>query len=179
MSNDEPTGGGARAGRKYLAGFLVASAAFIAVTIYAYMETSKPAVSADVVTVYKTPTCGCCGDWVAHLREAGLEVNAIDVDSTQTYRAEAGVPVRLGSCHTAIVDDYFVEGHVPADLVRGLIENQPDNILGLTVPGMPVGSPGMEGPNPVEYDILALDREGNVFVYATRQGSSGESTVQE
>ena len=70
------------------------------------------------------------------------------------------------------MDGYVVEGHVPADLVQGLIEKRPYNIRGLAVPGMPLGSPGMEGPNPVEYDVLALDTSGNVFVYATRQGSS-------
>ena len=132
----------------------------------------QAAGAAETVVLYKTPTCGCCNDWVDHLRDAGLDVAVVNVESTQDVRAQAGVPNRLGSCHTAVVGDYFVEGHVPADLVRGLIESQPGNLRGITVPGMPIGSPGMEGPNPVEYDVLALDSDGKVFVYATRQGSS-------
>lgn len=171
-TEDQPTGSVAKTGKKYLAGFLVASAALVAVTVYAYLQAPQTATAADVVTVYKTPTCGCCGDWVDHLVDAGLNVEVINVDSTQTHRAEAGVPNRLGSCHTAVVAGYFVEGHVPADLVQGLIARRPENIRGIAVPGMPLGSPGMEGPNPVEYDVLALDTSGNVFVYATRQGAS-------
>ncbi|MDX1499270.1 MAG: DUF411 domain-containing protein [Woeseiaceae bacterium] len=159
-------------GRKYLAGFLVASLALIALAWFGWAVTGREAVADHVVTVYKTPTCGCCGDWVAHLRDAGLDVEVVDVASTQAHRAEAGVPNRLGSCHTAVVGDYFVEGHVPADLVAGLIEKKPAELRGIAVPGMPVGSPGMEGPNPVEYDVLAVDRDGQVFVFATRQGSS-------
>lgn len=172
MSTEGQENGAAKLGKKYMLGLLAAAVIIIAVVAYAYFETSKPAMSAAVVTVYKTPTCGCCGDWIEHLRRNGLEVNAVDVDSTQSYRADAGVPNRLGSCHTAVVGDYFIEGHVPADLVQGLIDMQPDDIRGLTVPGMPLGSPGMEGPNPVEYEVLAVDKDGEVFVYATRQGSS-------
>lgn len=160
-------------GGKHPAGVQVVIAMIVAFAVVACQETTEPAMSADdVVTVYKTPACGCCGDWVQHLRHAGLDVNVVDVESTQSYRAEAGVPNRLGSCHTAVVGDYFIEGHVPADLVQGLIEMQPDNIRGIAVPGMPIGSPGMEGPNPVAYDVLAVDDDGKVFVYATRQGSS-------
>ena len=170
---DDP---GAPHGGKYLAGFLGASLALIALAWFGWSVTGKEAVADHVVTVYKTPTCGCCGDWVAHLRDAGLEVNVVDVASTQSWRAEAGVPNRLGSCHTAVVGDYFVEGHVPADLVAGLIEKKPADIRGIAVPGMPVGSPGMEGPNPVEYDVLAVGTDGKVFVFATREGLAGRST---
>lgn len=145
----------------------------LGVGVLAVWPGNQPAASAgEEIVVYKTPTCGCCNDWVQHLRDAGLEVSVVNVDSTQSIRAEAGVPNRLGSCHTAVVGDYFVEGHVPADLVRGLMTSKPDNLRGITVPGMPIGSPGMEGPNPVEYDVLALDSDGKVFVYATRQGAS-------
>lgn len=162
------------AGRKYLAGFLVSSLALIVIAWFGWSMTRQAAVADHVVTVYKTPSCGCCGDWVTHLRDAGLEVDVVDVASTQAHRAEAGVPNRLGSCHTAVVGDYFVEGHVPADLVAGLIEKKPANIRGIAVPGMPVGSPGMEGPNPVQYDVLAVDENGQVFVFATRRGSAGD-----
>ncbi len=164
----------ANRGRKTAAVVLIAGAVIVAAAVYAWSKTTKPGMTERGITVYKTPTCGCCVDWVQHLRDSGLVVNVIDVDSTQRHRAEAGVPNTLGSCHTAVVGDYFVEGHVPADLVRTLIDTQPENIRGIAVPGMPIGSPGMEGPNPVEYDVLALDDGGRVFVYATRQGTSGE-----
>ncbi len=175
MSSDSSsTGAGVAGSRKYLIGAVLAGAITVVAALYAWSETMKPLSAATEITVYKTPTCGCCTDWVQHLRDTGLVVNVVDVASTQSYRAQAGVPNRLGSCHTAVVGDYFVEGHVPADLVKSLIDKQPENIRGIAVPGMPIGSPGMEGPNPVEYDVLALADDGSVFVYATRQGSSGE-----
>jgi hypothetical protein len=122
------------------------------------------------IVVYKTPTCGCCGKWVTHLRDSGFDVNVLDVSSTQPAREKLGVPRRLGSCHTAQVGNYWVEGHVPADLIQRLLTEQPDSIRGITVPGMPIGSPGMEGPNPVRYDVLAYGSDGKTTVYATRQG---------
>jgi hypothetical protein len=122
------------------------------------------------VVVYKTPTCGCCGKWVQHMRASGFDVEAVDVANTQPARERLGVPRRLGSCHTAQVGDYWVEGHVPADLIERLITEQPDDIRGIAVPGMPMGSPGMEGPNPVTYEVLAYHADGRVSVYATRKG---------
>lgn len=167
--SDEVTRNSGRAALMLFAASLVV----IALT-GAYTWFSSPAAVADdqTVVVYKTETCGCCGDWVEHLRTAGLKVNVVNVDSTQANRAEAGVPNALGSCHTGVVGGYFVEGHVPADLVQGLIDSRPENLRGIAVPGMPLGSPGMEGPNPVEYDVLGYDKDGKVFVFATRQGSS-------
>lgn len=119
------------------------------------------------VVVYKSPTCGCCNAWVEHMREAGFEVEPVDVPEYQELadrKTEAGVPADLGSCHTARVGDYFVEGHVPAAVVRRLLAEQPD-IRGLTVPGMPIGSPGMEGPNPQAYDVIAVRDDGSRVVY--------------
>lgn len=129
-------------------------------------EASRSAV------VYRTPTCGCCGKWVDHLRAAGFEVEVREVSSTTGIRTELGVPPPLTSCHTAVVGDYWVEGHVPADVVKQLLDEQPDDIAGISVPGMPAGSPGMESPNPVEYDIIAYGRDGKLYRYATRMGSS-------
>ncbi len=154
--------------------------AFVAAALIATMSmagcraggaSADPAAVADVV-VYKTPYCGCCSDWVAQLERDGLTVTAIDVDSTAPVRDELGVPARLGSCHTAKVGDYWVEGHVPIDLVRQLVEERPAGIRGLAVPGMPIGSPGMEGPNPERYAVLALDDDGSVRVYAERDGAA-------
>jgi hypothetical protein len=122
------------------------------------------------IVVYKTPTCVCCGNWVTHLRDHGFEVSVVNVSNTQATRERLGVPRRLGSCHTARVGKYWVEGHVPADLVKRLVTEDFDNIQGIAVPGMPAGSPGMEGPNPVTYDVLAYGSNGELTVYATRDG---------
>lgn len=127
------------------------------------------AEGADIV-VYKSPSCGCCSNWVAHLRDNGFEVSVVNVSSTQPTRERLGVPRRLGSCHTAQVGTYWVEGHVPADLIERLITEQSGDIRGIAVPGMPVGSPGMEGPKPVPYKVLAYGLDGQTAVYATRQG---------
>lgn len=101
--------------------------------------------SAVTIDVYKSPTCGCCSAWIAHMRNAGFEVRARDVDQDTLWavKARAGITPELGSCHTALVDGYVVEGHVPAGDVKRLLAERPE-ALGLTVPGMPIGSPGME-----------------------------------
>ena len=127
---------------------------------------------ADIV-VYKAAACGCCHQWVAHLREHGLKVAVENVETTQTIRSELGIPPALGSCHTGVADGYWIEGHVPADLVQRLLKEQPEDIRGIAVPGMQIGSPGMEGRNPVTtYDVVAYDKDGEVRVYATREGKT-------
>ena len=125
---------------------------------------------ADVMTVYKTAACSCCLNWVDHLETNGLEVEVVNVASTAPTREHFGVPSKLLSCHTGSINGYWVEGHVPADLVQKLITETPDDIRGLSAPGMPMGSPGMEGPNPVQYEIIAYHDDGTTSVYATRQG---------
>jgi hypothetical protein len=147
---------------------LVAVAAAVIATFWLNSPPSS-AKTAEIV-VYKTPTCGCCVKWIDHLRDNGLDVRAIDVPSTLPIHEKFGVPRRLGSCHTAVFGDYWVEGHVPADLVQKLMDEKPDDIVGISVPGMPMGSPGMEGPNPVEYQVVAYGKDGEVTLYATRQG---------
>lgn len=127
---------------------------------------TQQSVAADVV-VYKSPTCGCCTDWVAHMRDAGFSVDVEDRRDLAPIKAGMDIPRQLQSCHTARVGDYIVEGHVPADLVERLLREKPD-IKGLAVPGMPMGSPGMEGPRKDPYDVLALGKDGRVRVYAHR-----------
>lgn len=145
---------------------------------------SGPATAADdgvtdlVIQVYKTPTCGCCGKWVDHLRRSGFTVEVEDVSSTRVYQDEAGMPRELRSCHTAIADGYFIEGHVPADVIEMFFAERPDGMRGIAVPGMPMGSPGMEAPNPEVYDIVAVDAEGNLSRYATRRGRTPEEAAQ-
>ena len=120
------------------------------------------------VTVYKTPTCGCCALWADHMTEAGFEVERVDVSSLEDVKARLGVPQQLASCHTAVVGDYVVEGHVPAEDVRRLLDEQPPEAIGLAVPGMPIGSPGMEvegRPND-EYAVYMFTRDGRAAVFA-------------
>jgi len=150
----------------------VAAMALLAVIVWPGASTSS---ANDVnIVVYKTASCSCCGKWVDHLRDAGLKVDVENVNSTRAIQERVGVPRKLGSCHTAVVGDYWVEGHVPADLIQRLMAETPAEIRGISVPGMPIGSPGMEGPNPVEYDIVAFDSSGRTSIYATRQGRSAE-----
>lgn len=106
---------------------------------------------------------------MGHLQESGIKVEAKDVTSTELVQIKAkyGVPRHLEGCHTGLVDGYVIEGHVPADLIVRLLEEKPE-VVGLTVPGMPVGSPGMEGPHPEHYDVLTFDTEGRTTVYDSR-----------
>ncbi|HEY0808657.1 MAG TPA: DUF411 domain-containing protein, partial [Longimicrobiales bacterium] len=90
--------------------------------------------------VYKSPTCGCCGAWVKHVRAAGYDVETIDVDDVTPYKKKYGVPLELSSCHTGVIDGYAIEGHVPADLIGRLLSEKPKNAKALVVPGMPMGS---------------------------------------
>ncbi len=148
----------------------VTGVALVALIIWPSALTTS-AKDADIV-VYKTPTCSCCKNWVAHLRDSGLEVSVVNVSNTQTIQSHEGVPRELGSCHTAVVGDYRVEGHVPADLIERIMVEKPDDIRGIAGPGMVIGSPGMVGPNPGRYDVLAYRSDGNTTVYATREGRS-------
>jgi hypothetical protein len=117
------------------------------------------------VVVYKTATCGCCKGWIEHMRAAGFPVDARDVRDLMTVKLDAGVPGPMTTCHTALVDGYVVEGHVPVDQVKRLLAERPE-VAGIAVPGMPIGSPGMEGPNAQAYQVLAFDHDGNATVFA-------------
>lgn len=117
------------------------------------------------VLVYKTATCGCCNGWIEHLEAAGFTVDARDTRDLMVVKRDAGVPTQLSSCHTAIVDGYVVEGHIPAEHVKSLLADRPD-VAGIAVPGMPIGSPGMEGANPQPYQVYSFTRDGQAAVYA-------------
>lgn len=112
------------------------------------------------VEVWKDPSCGCCGDWIKHMEDNGFQVTVHDTGNTAA-RAKLGLPARLGSCHTALVGNYLLEGHVPASDVKKLLKEKP-KALGIAVPGMPVGSPGMDGPEyggrKDPYDVLLVTR---------------------
>lgn len=132
------------------------------------MAAEAPATATQelpTVLVYKSPTCGCCNGWIEHMEEAGFTVDARDTRDLMTVKQDAGIPTQLSSCHTAIVDGYVVEGHIPAEHVKSLIADRPD-VAGIAVPGMPTGSPGMEGANPQPYQVYSFTRDGQAAVYA-------------
>lgn len=138
----------------------------------AAMETARSAAPAGSVAdaremvVHLTPACGCCVDWVEHMEEHGFEVEVRQTEDLRSIKIEKGVPPALGSCHTAEVGGYVIEGHIPAEDVIGFLEEAPDAV-GLAVPGMPIGSPGMEGAFEEEYEVLTFDHRGRTQVFAT------------
>lgn len=123
------------------------------------------AQSSAAVEVFKSPYCGCCGKWVEHLRQNGFQVNTHDVEDVTAARKKMGMPDRLGSCHTAKIGGYVVEGHVPAADIQRLLKEKP-KALGLAVPSMPPGSPGMESAKPVPYQTLLVRTDGTTQVFA-------------
>ena len=130
--------------------------------------TQAQTAAATKMKVYKSPYCGCCSLWVDHMREAGFVVETENTMELNAVKAEAGLPPQLQSCHTALVGDYVFEGHIPAEVIARFLSEAPD-ARGLAVPGMPVGSPGMEVGNRVDpYDIILFDAEGKTSVYESR-----------
>ena len=119
------------------------------------------------IKVYKTPQCGCCKAWVDHLNSNGFQAETVDMPDVSLVKKKYGVTPALEACHTAVVGNYVVEGHVPADVIKKLLEERPA-VVGLAVPGMPAGSPGMEGAMKERYDVLTFDRAGRSRVYAKR-----------
>ena len=124
------------------------------------------AQTAPQVEMYKSPYCGCCGKWAEHMRANGFRVKEVATREMDAVKHEAGVPQALASCHTAKVGGYIVEGHVPAADVKRMLAQKPA-ITGLSAPGMPLGSPGMEGPYAAErYDVVSFDSAGKRAVFA-------------
>lgn len=140
------------------------------VAISALPRSAFAAPRARKVTVYKSPTCGCCANWVSRMKQSGFDVEAHDVgdDMLNQVKTTAGVPMALRSCHVALAGGYAFEGHVPPDVVRKVLAERP-KALGVAVPGMPAGSPGMEmGDRKDPYEVMAFDRAGKTWVYAKR-----------
>jgi hypothetical protein len=154
-------------------GVLVIAAVWGTVSVLNHQEPSpapepvvaEPPGPGDMV-VYKSPTCGCCSGWIDHVRAAGFRVIARDTSDVGAVKRRLGVLPTLESCHTAVINGYVVEGHVPADAITRLLEERPP-IVGLAVPGMPAGSPGMESARPhVSYEVIAFDAQGRTQVFA-------------
>lgn len=148
--------------RQYLIAALMLPVAGMAMAGIARASTALP-----LVEVWKDPNCGCCNDWVTHMQQAGFTLRVHETGNTQA-RARLGIPTALGSCHTARVDGYALEGHVPAREVLRLLKERPPAV-GLATPGMPVGSPGMDGAlyggRKDPYDVLLVQADGRSVVY--------------
>ena len=124
------------------------------------------ALAGPEVQVFKSPSCGCCGSWVEHMRTAGFMVKVTEVNDTTAARKRLGLPDRYGSCHTATVGGYVLEGHVPAAEVKRLLASKP-KAIGLAVPGMPPSAPGMDVPGRKDpYEVLLVDTSGQSTVFA-------------
>lgn len=146
-------------------GTLAGMAASIAIAAgIAATSLPGPAFAAEIA-VYKSPWCGCCEGWVEHMRANGHTVRTENLEDLDPIKKMAGVPERLQSCHTAMVDGYVIEGHVPAEDVARLLAERP-KARGLAAPGMPAGSPGMEGSAPAPYTVMIFQPDGTASVYA-------------
>ncbi|OED38571.1 hypothetical protein AB833_19260 [Chromatiales bacterium (ex Bugula neritina AB1)] len=120
------------------------------------------------ITVYKSPSCGCCAAWVTYLEEEGFSVTSINSEDMDSVKTKFGLPSQsLASCHTALAGDYLIEGHVPASDIKKLLAEKPKAIKGLTAPGMPALSPGMGSRDPKDYDVLSFTSTGKTAIYSS------------
>lgn len=144
------------------------SALALGLTSLSSLAQAPAQVSPDhVLTVHKSPQCGCCGQWLEHMEENGFKARAIDHQDMAAIKAQLGIPSGLQSCHSAKLNNYVFEGHIPAELVKRFLANPPEDAYGLAVPGMPIGSPGMEmGSRHQDYDVIVLKRSGEHEVYS-------------
>ena len=123
------------------------------------------AQASEAVTVYKSPSCGCCGKWADHLKAAGFKVDVINSADVGLERKRLGMPDQYGSCHTAKVGNYIIEGHVPATDIQRLLKEKP-KAIGLSAPGMPASAPGMDSPNKTPYETLLVKADGAASTFA-------------
>jgi hypothetical protein len=140
----------------------------VVATVVAMASPAAAETGAPPIAVWKSATCKCCGNWVKHLEANGfaVEVNGATPSALASLKRQAGIPDKLASCHTAKIDGYVIEGHVPAPDIKRLVAERPDAV-GLAVPGMPVGSPGMEqGAEFEPYDVMLIKKDGTTEVYA-------------
>ena len=133
-------------------------------------ETIERGEPVDIV-VYRSPTCECCGKWIEHLKKNNFNVKEIVTNDVQTIKDKYGVTKEMASCHTAIVEGYVIEGHVPANDIMKLLKNKP-KIVGIAVPGMPSGTPGMEmGDRKDAYNVMSFDKDNHYEVFDSYEGS--------
>lgn len=151
--------------RGFLAAALVGAGTLIARRAAAAVPARAP-LARPPLTVYKDPSCGCCKKWVEHMQSSGFAVTAHDDADMDALKDHYGVPSGVRSCHTALIGNYVIEGHVPASDVDRLLKEQP-KVAGLSVPGMVVGSPGMEGGTAKPYSVVAFQKTGSTTVFAS------------
>ena len=144
--------------------FLPTAVIFI-ISFYIGFDFLSQTAKAEEIMVYKSPTCGCCKKWIKHLETEGFNVTTKDMRDMKPIKRQLGVQPQFQSCHTAKVGKYFIEGHVSASDIKKLLKEKPD-IKGLSVPGMPMGSPGMEGHRKDKYDVIAMDKNNKATVYS-------------
>jgi hypothetical protein len=161
------------------AGALVLAVGLLNVAAYAQSKTtpakgtpakaaaSKALAAKPHLSVYKSPTCGCCAKWVEYMEANGFTATVTNMADVTPVKVSNGLPPRLGSCHTTLIAGYVIEGHVPVSDIRRLLKEKPA-IAGLAAPGMPAGSPGMDVPNSPAYEIIAFDKTGRTSVYSTQ-----------
>ncbi|MFT4603867.1 MAG: hypothetical protein ACI9W4_000584 [Rhodothermales bacterium] len=153
---------------------LIGAAVLLGLVGYLTLGVQSEASASNKVVVYKSPTCGCCEAWIDHMKEAGFDVEVHDLQDVASVKDEQGVYPQLRSCHTSLVGGYVLEGHVPAEQVARMLAERPD-IRGLAVPGMPIGSPGMEqgsSENYQDYDVVAFTNDGEMTVYSKELAGS-------
>ena len=122
------------------------------------------------MTVYRSPSCGCCGVWIEHAQKHGFKIEDIKTNEMEAIKQKHNVPAELASCHTTIIDGYVMEGHIPADDIKRFLAEKPNDKIGLTVPGMPIGTPGMEAKDIKQpFQVLAFDEKGEVEVFQEYQ----------
>ena len=149
---------------KLFAVWLVAIGAVILLTTSASAEAAENALE---IKVYRDPSCGCCGAWIEYLTTQGFQPKNIPISDIDAFKQEHGVPNDLVSCHTAVLNGYVIEGHVPAAEIKRLLAERPDDVIGITVPGMPTGTPGMESGNVRDpYNVFSFDQQGNTKIFS-------------
>jgi len=142
-------------------------AAMLAIGLSVVQAQSPAPADAKSATVYKQVGCGCCSIWAEQLKKLGFKVSTMEIPDLAKIKNTYGVPQAAHTCHTALIDGYVIEGHVPAEDIARLLRDRPQ-AMGLAVPGMPIGSPGMEGGTAERYNVLAFERNGTTRVYAKR-----------
>ncbi len=139
-------------------------------TLLGLLIACKQAISETAITVYKSPTCGCCSKWISHMENSNFKAKAIEYTNMSHIKDNLAIPQSLRSCHTGVVQhakgQYIFEGHIPAETIQRFLENPPANAIGLAVPGMPIGSPGMEvGERKDTYNVVLITKTGEDKIY--------------
>jgi len=156
--------GSRRSNMKPVHKYILGSAVVLSIGILTWLPSVNLA-DAPQITVYKSATCGCCNKWVDHMRDAGFKVVTHNRQDLNQIKQDYGVEYKHRSCHTAVVEEYVIEGHVPAGDIQDLLDKRPA-ISGLAAPGMPMGSPGMEGKHKDPYDVIAFNKGGKSTVFS-------------